>query len=220
MKVGEWSWSYRAATVPTDNLSLALYLVYALYHSPNVNRLKYIQDCIWASACQTAKKKKRKKDKPSHHSTQYFSVGSVSKLYFWSNWIIARTDFTWQTQTELSCAITLLPLVWKVVSAYRWDRICHFNQVLLGHITQHSLTLTYWSTSNKTRDDGSTLVRSAFHRSKERQHMLFMWATFEWEQGNGLLDELKWKTSSVTFYNFCTFNSLSKSEGDKLILYF
>lgn len=63
MKVGEWSWSYRAATVPTDNLSLALYMVYALYHSPNVNRLKYVQDCIWASACQTAKKKKRKEKK-------------------------------------------------------------------------------------------------------------------------------------------------------------
>lgn len=129
MKAGEWSWSYRAASLPTDNLSLALYIVNSL----NVNRLKYIQDSIWASACHTAQKK------PLFYSI--FFCLSLFILYFWGNWELAGTDFSLQTQ---SCPVLWLNCPWSGKSYQHTDDLCHFIYVLPW--THEADIISPWST--------------------------------------------------------------------------
>lgn len=106
-----------------------------------------------------------------------------------------------------SCPALLLYCPWSGKSYQHTDETMFVISTMffLGHTNQHYLTLTYWSKSNKTRDSGSTWVRSAFHRSKELQHVLVMWATLEWEMGSRLLDELKLKTSFVCHLNLSHF---------------
>lgn len=142
--IGEWSWSYWTASVPTDNRSLALYIV----DSPNVNRLKYILNSIWASACQTA--------------TILLDIFLLFP----------------------NCTFGVTAYLQELISYYNASRVVFIalgleisTMFFLGHVKQHYLALTYWSTSNKTWDNWSPL-----DRSEELQQVLFIWDTLEWDE--------------------------------------